>query len=139
MVSRCLIGQLCRWDGKILADNISGQLKEYEIYPICPEMDGGLPCPRPRAEISNNDGFTVLDGLTAVKDDTGRDVTMNFLRGAQRALNLALSLGIKKAILKEKSPSCGVELIYRGRIVCPGRGVTTALLIRHDLEVISGE
>jgi uncharacterized protein YbbK (DUF523 family) len=139
LVSRCLLGELCRYDAKPLNANCIEQLTGFELYPICPEMDGGLPCPRPRAEIESGNGNDVLDGLAKVKDDQGMDVTAYFLKGAQAALSLALANSLKKAILKEKSPSCGINLIYiEGRLTA-GSGVTAALLKRNGLEIISVE
>jgi uncharacterized protein YbbK (DUF523 family) len=135
LVSKCLTGELCRWDGKRLDNSIMERLKGYEIYPVCPEMEGGLPCPRPRAEIADGDGDYVLDGLARVKDDKGNDVTFSFLQGAQCVLNLALKHNIKKAFLKEKSPSCGVNVIYNNGRLVDGVGVTAALLIRHGVKV----
>jgi uncharacterized protein YbbK (DUF523 family) len=139
LLSRCLTGELCRWDGQMLSDDISDLLRDCEIFAICPEMDGGLSCPRPRAEIERHDGNAVLEGVARVRDEKGCDVTGNFLNGAQNALNMALKYGIRKAILKDKSPSCGVKSIYIGGVLCPGIGVTSALLKRHGVEVISSE
>jgi uncharacterized protein YbbK (DUF523 family) len=139
LVSRCLMGEICRWDGKTLDDIVSERLKSYQIFAICPEMEGGLSCPRPRAEINEIDGNAVLDGLARVKDEKGQDITGNFLRGAQVALDLAMRLGLGKAVLKDKSPSCGVKSVYIGGVLCPGMGVTAALLARHGVEVISSE
>jgi uncharacterized protein YbbK (DUF523 family) len=139
LVSKCLTGELCRWDGGRLDGSTNVRLREFEIYPICPEMEGGLLCPRPKAEIADGDGYDVLDGRTRVKDDIGSDITGHFLKGAQMSLNLALEHNIKKAFLKEKSPSCGVNFIYKGGHRTKGVGVTTALLKRNGVEVISIE
>jgi uncharacterized protein YbbK (DUF523 family) len=139
LVSRCLMGELCRWDAKQINSPIMERLTEYQIYSICPEMEGGLPCPRPKAEITGGDGYDVLDGSARVKDEMGNDVTGMFLQGAKITVNLAISQNIKKAFLKEKSPSCGVSFIYKEGRLSGGVGVTTALLIRNGLEVISVE
>jgi uncharacterized protein YbbK (DUF523 family) len=139
LVSRCLTGELCRWDVKQLNSPVMENLKEFQICSVCPEMEGGLPCPRPKAEIIGGDGYDVLDGSARVKDEMGNDVTGMFLQGAKITVNLAISQNIKKAFLKEKSPSCGVSFIYKEGHLTGGVGVTTALLIRNGVEVISVE
>lgn len=137
LVSRCLLGERCRWDGKILKDGILEKLENCRTALICPEMDGGLPCPRPASEINGGDGFDVLDGKSSVLDTEGRDVTDNYLRGAQVALNKALNEAIKLAYLKEGSPSCGVRAIYNSGKLVSGIGVTAALLERHGIKLVS--
>ena len=135
LVSKCLLGEKCRWDGNLLQRNVLRNAGEYRLLPICPDMDGGLPCPRPAAEINSGDGFSVLDGKSRVVDSFDRDVTDNLLRGAQKALNLALMKGIEIAFLKEKSPSCGVGQIYISGDLTSGIGVTAALLTRHGIKL----
>ncbi len=137
LVSRCLLGYKCRWDGKRLEDNRLIDLKGTEIIPICPEMDGGLPSPRAAAGIVSGDGFDVLDGKSSVVDIDGQDVTDNYLRGAQSALNTALREGSTTAYLKENSPSCGVNRIVNNDRKLPGIGVTAALLKRHGIRLES--
>lgn len=133
------MGDICRYDARRIEGSLPEYFSDFEIYSICPEMEGGLPCPRNRAEITIGDGNHVLDGLARVKNDTGSDVTANFIKGAQTVLNLALTNNIGIAYLKEKSPSCGVNVIYiRGSLV-RGAGVTTALLKRHGLDVMAAE
>jgi uncharacterized protein YbbK (DUF523 family) len=139
LVSGCLLGDVCRWDGKILKDNRLKELKNFRLIPICPEMDGGLPCPRPASEISRGDGFDILDGKSSVVDAAERDVTDNYLRGAQLALNKAFSEVVGLAYLKEGSPSCGVKTIYKNGQPVSGKGVTAALLSRHGIKVLSVE
>ena len=136
LVSRCLLGEPCRWDGTRLDSNLNKTFKNYEIISICPEVDAGLPCPRPMAAISKGNGFDVLDGRTLVIDANGQNVTASFLRGAQIALNLTLAGNINKAILKDKSPSCGFDNIYLDDKLTFGMGVTAALLTRHNVEII---
>jgi uncharacterized protein YbbK (DUF523 family) len=139
LVSKCLAGERCRWDAKQLDSPTQELLKELQIYSVCPEMEGGLPCPRPKAEITGGDGYDVLDGSAKVIDDMGIDVTGMFLQGAKNVLNIAINQNINKAFLKEKSPSCGVSFIYNGGHLTGGVGVTTALLLRNGMEVISVE
>jgi uncharacterized protein YbbK (DUF523 family) len=139
LISRCLLGEKCRWDGKTLQYDIGNMMQDYDFVAICPEMDGNLSCPRPKAEISNGNGFNVLDWKSVVLNIDGRNITDNYLKGAQKALNLALTMNIKKAILKDKSPSCGVKYIYNDGKLVEGMGVTAGLLKRHKLELISIE
>lgn len=139
LVSRCLLGERCRWDGNVLKDSRLEKPENRRTIPICPEMDGGLPCPRPKSEISCGDGLDVLDGKSSVADTEGRDVTDNYLKGAQVALNKALNEGTNLAYLKEKSPSCGVKMIYNDGRLVSGMGVTAALLTRHGINLVSVE
>ncbi len=127
LVSACLIGISCRYDGKAkpvpeLIDSLRGR----SILPVCPEQLGGLSTPRPAASIYYGDGIDVLMGRAKVLTIDGQDVTEAFKRGADQTLFLARSLGIKQCFLKAKSPSCGVT---------PQVGVTAARLISHGLEI----
>ncbi|MBG0812805.1 DUF523 domain-containing protein [Planomonospora sp. ID82291] len=141
LVSACLMGRKVRYDG---AAKTSGDAalarwrQEGRLVPFCPEVSGGLPVPRPAAEISGGGGEAVLAGTARVLAADGTDVTEEFLTGARAALAAARSAGARIAILKEGSPSCGSLAVYdgafRGRLV-PGRGVTTALLEEHGVAV----
>ncbi|MCK4471604.1 MAG: DUF523 domain-containing protein, partial [Anaerolineae bacterium] len=109
-----------------------------DVLPFCPEVAGGLPTPRPPAEIQGGDGGDVLEGRARVVNIEGKDVTAEFLAGARKALRVAQRWDIKEAILKARSPSCGVGPIYdgsfSGRLV-EGDGVTAALLKREGIIV----
>ncbi len=105
-------------------------LAEGRVVRVCPEVAGGLPVPRPPAEITNG----------RVMARTGADVTAEFERGAQEALRLVREFGIQIAVLKSGSPSCGSGFIYDGtfsKTRVDGDGVTTALLQRHGVQVFS--
>jgi uncharacterized protein YbbK (DUF523 family) len=105
-------------------------------------MDGGLGTPRPAAEIVGGDGHDVLAGRARVITEEGRDVTAEYVRGAERALEAARDAGASKAILKSRSPSCGCGAVYDGsftRTRRTGDGVTAALLIENGIEVTSDE
>ncbi|MFD7063521.1 DUF523 domain-containing protein [Streptomyces sp. NPDC059906] len=98
-----------------------------------PKVSGGLPVPRPAAEIVGGDGDGVLDGVARVLTESGEDVSLYFVRGARLALEAARAAGVRVALLKESSPSCGSLRVYDGRFSgtrVPGHGVTTALLRR---------
>lgn len=142
LISACLAGELCRYDAKREKnDELLNVLKKlrYEFITICPEVLGGLPTPRPPSQIDRGDGRDVLDGNAKVIDALRTDVTYNFISGAQKALKIARSAGIKEAILNERSPSCGVKFIYNDDRIVDGRGITAALLTENGIEVISDE
>lgn len=131
LISACLIGDKTKYDGK---SNYHPLIKElltkYELIPFCPEVEGDLPIPRKPSERQKD----------KVIMSNGKDVTINFNKGAQRALNICKALGIEIAILKERSPSCGVNEIYDGTFkhnVIEGMGVTTELLRKKGIKVIS--
>lgn len=136
LVSACLAGVRCRYHGGSSENKEVRALVEAGMaVPVCPEELGGLGTPRPRAEIEGGDGFDVLDGRVKVIDEHGRDVTARFLQGAEAAFKAALASGAKKALLKEKSPSCGSTWIYQNGRLVKGLGVTAAWLRRHGIEV----
>lgn len=141
MISACLIGCECRYDQKSCRDQELEQLlREGKVIPVCPEQLGGLPTPRPPAEIVGGDGFDVLDGKARIVDQKGNDVTEEFLAGARQALKLAQTVGATSAILKENSPSCGSTFVYDGTFSgkkVTGTGLTAALFRRHGIEVQS--
>lgn len=142
LVSACLLGARCRYDGKSCRDEKVLKLARKEgLIPICPEQLGGLPTPREPAWISRGDGWDVLRGKAKVIDRMGVDVTENFRRGAKEALRIARLYGVREAILKAKSPSCGSGKIYEfySDKVKSGDGVTTALLKRNGISVLTEE
>lgn len=141
VVSACLIGCECRYDQKSCLDaQLEELLREGKAIPVCPEQLGGLPTPRPPAEIIGGDGYDVLDGKARIVDQTGADVTEEFLMGARQALKLAQTVGATSAILKENSPSCGSSFVYDGTFSgkkVTGVGLTAALFRRHGIDVRS--
>ncbi len=141
LVSACLLGVNCRYDGgNSRNENAINRNQSDELIPVCPEEAGGLPTPRPAVEIVGGDGNDVLDGKAKVMTPDGEDKTDEFLKGAQHALEMAQSQGATSVILKARSPSCGCGKIYDGSFsgtLIFGDGVTTALLKRHGIEVIS--
>jgi uncharacterized protein YbbK (DUF523 family) len=143
LCSACLLGVRCRYDGqKKPVQRLIDLAKREKIIPICPEHMGGLPTPRPGAEIRRGEGKDVLEGKARVFDYDGNDVTEQFKRGALRALKVAWLFGTKEAILKQRSSSCGSGQIYDGTFsgrVVRGDGVTAALLKKHGIKVITEE
>ena len=136
LVSACLAGVSCRFDGSSCArKEIRQWVAAGKALPVCPEQLGGLPTPRPPAEIVQGDGEDVLLGDAKVINDLGADVTPAFLRGAQETLKLAQLIGAQEALLKERSPSCGCTQIYRDSVLTSGEGVTAALLRQHGIHI----
>jgi uncharacterized protein YbbK (DUF523 family) len=136
LISACLIGRRCRYDGQLLKlSEVSQLIEVYELIPVCPEVDGGLKVPRPKAWIKNGTGADVLDSNTIVINENGQDVTSQFISGAEIALKQAILLKVKIAIFKSKSPSCGKGQVYNGDKLVEGNGVTTELLIRNGINV----
>ena len=131
LVSACLVGRVCRYDGTHNADAVlEVRLEEegVEIVPFCPEEHGGLGTPRPPAWIDAEGGAAVIAGRSRVTTDAGRDVTGEFRRGAEGAAELCQRRGIRRAFLKERSPSCGVAQTHVAGERVDGPGVTTARL-----------
>lgn len=129
LVSACLLGISCRYDGESKpCEAVRELMKRHNLIPFCPECYGGLPIPRLPSE---RVGERVL-----TKD--GTDVTAQYRRGAVQSLQLAQLFGCEAALLKERSPSCGRGEIYdgsfSGRLV-PGDGVTAELLMQNGIRV----
>ncbi|MBO3748277.1 DUF523 domain-containing protein [Streptosporangiaceae bacterium NEAU-GS5] len=144
LVSACLLGSRVRYDGraKTSADaTLARWREEGRLVPFCPEVEGGLAVPRPPAEIEGGvGGAAVIAGAARILTPDGVDVTRHFLAGAQQALAVAQSFGVRLAILKEGSPSCGSLRIYDGTFrgaITPGKGVTAALLELNGIRVFN--
>ena len=129
LISACLLGTPCRYDGKSVKKVDVDLLSEkYELIPVCPEVDGGLPTPRTPSER--------IGDRVMMRD--GRDVTAEFTKGAMHAYETALINGCKKALLKERSPSCGKDLIYDGSFsgnLTERRGVAAEYLSERGIEI----
>lgn len=143
VLSACLAGVACTHAAEAkTADWALKMIAEGRAIAVCPEVAGGLPIPRPAAEIVGGDGDDVLDGRARVVDEHGVDVTENYLSGANVALAAAQRSGAERAILKARSPSCGHGQIHDGTfsgVLSVGDGVTAALLRRAGIEVIGDE
>lgn len=127
IVSSCLIGLCTRYDGRSKPNHrCLEMLKNYQYMPVCPEQLGGLPTPRVAADLTGH-GDEVLAGQAAVMTREGKDVTRQFIAGAKAVLQIAQAQDIRLALLKARSPSCGLT---------PQPGVTAALLLAHGIRVI---
>ena len=128
LISACLLGACCRYDGASKAHPLAALLAErHTLVPVCPEQLGGLPTPRPPAE--RRGGRVVTQS---------GDVTEQYLRGAEETLKLCKLLGCEAAVLKERSPSCGRGQVYDGTFsgtLTAGDGVTAELLAAHGIPV----
>ncbi|MFH1978563.1 MAG: DUF523 domain-containing protein [Candidatus Aenigmatarchaeota archaeon] len=133
LCSACLLGVKCRYNGKDKADEKILELsKKEELIPVCPEQLGGLSTPREPAERKGDRMITI----------SGKDVTENFERGAEETLRIAKMMGVKEAILKQKSPSCGCGKVYDGTFtgkIIKEDGITASLLKRNGIKVMSEE
>ena len=129
LVSACLLGCACRYDGKTKPkQHIIDLSKEHVLIPVCPEQMGGLPTPRNPSEII---GDKVINNI-------GKDVTLEYHKGAQMALDIALLNKVDFAILKAKSPSCGKGLVYDGTFsgtLVEGNGITVDLFLKNGIKV----
>lgn len=130
IVSACLAGYRCRYDGKTVPnEDVIAMMKRGEAIPVCPEMLGGLPCPRTPSERQS-------DGTVRMRD--GTDVTDAYACGAKETLRLARLYGCDRAVLKARSPSCGCGQIYDGSFsgtLIEGSGVTAELLMKNGITV----
>lgn len=139
LISGCLLEINCRYNGgNNLKPELLKLMKEGRAIPICPEQLGGAPTPRVPCEIVGGNGLEVLKGRAKVINNLGEDTTELFIRGAREVLKIAWASGAHEAILKERSPSCGVKEAYdgsfSGKIVC-GIGVTAAILKNSGIEL----
>lgn len=133
LVSACLLGENCKYNGGN-NDNIYVKLylKDRDYIAFCPEIAGGLDAPRSPCEICGD----------LVLNSEGEDMTEEFIDGAEQALELCREAGVETAVLKEGSPSCGVNWIYDGtfqHVRIPGQGITARLLTENGITCISEE
>jgi uncharacterized protein YbbK (DUF523 family) len=127
LVSACLVGLCTRYDGQSKPNpRCIELLRQFCWVPVCPEQLGGLPTPRSAADLSGS-GAEVLAGRAAVITKQGVDVSQHFIAGAKAVVQIAQAQDIRLALLKDRSPSCGLT---------PQPGVTAALLLAHGIEVM---
>lgn len=133
IVSACLAGVNCRFDGKSRPNEKIMQLvKKGKAIPVCPEQLAGLTTPRENSEIRSGKVFSV----------SGKDETAQIKRGAEETLKIARLVGATEAIFKARSPSCGKGKIYDGSFsgkLVKGNGITTELLLKNGIKVLTEE
>lgn len=143
LISSCLLGIKAKYDGGVNTDDrLTALCTSGLVIPVCPEQLGGSPTPRPPCEIRGGTGDDVLAGRARVVNPEGDDLTELFLEGARETLRICRMCGVRAAILKERSPSCGVNVVYDGTfqsVRLKGRGVTAALLAANGIPVYSEE
>ena len=139
LISACLLGMKCRWNGEDCQNNQALELMKKEILiPVCPEQLGGLPTPRPRQEINGKTGKDVWKEKSRVITEDGKDVTEQFMRGAEETLKIARLCRVKEFIGKSLSPSCSCSTIHDGTFsskLREGRGVTAELLMKNGIKI----
>lgn len=129
LVSACLMGTPCRYDGgSTPLPKLRKLMQDHTCIPICPETLGGLPTPRPRAERRGGEVFT----------EDGTDVTEQYIKGALEVLRLYKLYKCKAVVLKSKSPSCGIDGIYDGTFtgtLTDADGITAQILRAKGIPV----
>jgi len=149
IVSACLCGINCKYNGGNNLDvRVLKLMQEGKAIPVCPEQLGGMKTPRAPHEIANGNGYDVLLGKARIlgykndDDDDDDDVTSDYIKGAYETLKIAEAVSASIAILKARSPSCGVSQIYDGTFSGtkrPGNGVTAELLVSKGIKVYTEE
>ncbi len=136
IVSSCLAGINCRYDGaNNLNEKVVKLVKEGKAIPVCPEMLGGLETPRVASEIIKDE-----DGDRKVINKDGKDLTIEFVKGAMKTAAIAKIIEADKAIMKKHSPACGYGKIYDGTFsnnLVEGNGITAELLIENGIEILT--
>lgn len=141
LISACLVGVDCKYNG---GNNNNNKVLEYindkNYIIVCPEQLGGLSTPRIPSEIVNGEGMDVINKKAIVMSKEGKDVSLNFIKGAYETFKIAKLYNCKEAILKSNSPSCGNKQIYDGSFkgnIKNGMGVTAAILTKEGIKVVN--
>ncbi len=133
LVSACLLGCACRYDGRSKPnDGVLALMDKHTLVPVCPEQLGGLSTPRPPAERREGGVFT----------QAGADVTGQYSRGGEQAVRMAKLYGCRVAILKARSPACGKDRIYDGTFtgtLTDGHGAAAEALLQAGIRVVTEE
>ena len=131
LISRCLLGINCRYDGKNNEiKNLKEKFPQINFIDVCPEVDSGMKTPRKPCEIKNSKVINI----------DGKDFTKNFKKGGEIALKICKKNKIKLALLKAKSPSCGKDLIYDGNFnknLIKADGITCQILKENGIIIFS--
>lgn len=139
LVSACLMGEKCRYDGKHSKNDILNKVNN--CISVCPEILGDLSTPRLPAELQGNSN-SILLGNNRILDINKVDVTNDFVNGSKRSLRIAKKNNVKTAILKTNSPTCGFRYVYDGSFsntLKEGNGLFAQLCINNGINVISSD
>ena len=143
LVSACLAGTKCRYNGQECTSNVILELKNKgKVLEVCPEVAAGFSIPRVPCEILGGVGEDVLRGQAIVVNSLGDDITQKIIKGSKQGLEKAIANNIKLAIMKSKSVCCGAGKIYDGTFsnrLIPGDGILTSLLKQQGIKVLSSE
>ncbi|NUN14772.1 MAG: DUF523 domain-containing protein [Myxococcales bacterium] len=140
VVSACLVGIRCRYDGQHReASHVHAAVAQKVVVPICPELLANMGVPRLSLAYETHNVERLFAEKKGLVDSEGRDRTEELLNGVQQAVDLALKSGARQAILKERSPSCGVRQVYVGNQLVSGRGMFTICLEKEGIRCLSDE
>ncbi len=140
LVSACVLGQPCRYNGENKSHpEVIRFLQGKKHIALCPEMLAGWGSPRPPVEFHGGGAADVAEGKARIKDERGMDRTGSLIQGISKALRQVQALGVREAVLKEKSPSCGVKRVYRDGKLTRGEGLFTYWLRKKGIRVRSEE
>lgn len=145
LISACLLGIRCQYTGKSDKINLSNKLDLHKCIPVCAEQLGGLPTPRIGSGIFYGTGDDVIRGKCKVLNKKGKDVTKQFLKGADEVLKIAKRHNVNEAILRDGSPACGINKTWQMRLEegkyrnyrVDGAGVLGALLKKEGIKLTS--
>ena len=133
LVSACLLGENCKYNGgNNRNERVLRYVQGHEVIPVCPEVLGGLPCPRKPVEWVGDRVLT--------RD--GDDCTENFRIGVQKALEVIADQQVDLAILQSRSPTCGVKQIYDGTfsgVRIDGQGALAKALAAQGIPLMDAE
>ncbi|HOO45847.1 MAG TPA: DUF523 domain-containing protein [Deltaproteobacteria bacterium] len=137
LVSACLLGIPCRYNAQSRPHLETIRGIDITPVPVCPEQLGGLPTPRPASYFIGGGGVEVISGTARLMNREGNDVTEHFINGAMHVCTIAGLLGVKYAIFKENSPSCGTHSIWLEDRLISGQGVAAAMLRQMGVVVVN--
>lgn len=142
LVSACLCGEKCRYNGLSVSNSIVNTFGQKNIIKVCPELLGGLSIPREPCEIVGGTASDVINGKARILGISGKDYTKQYMCGVKETIHIAKKNNVKKALLKQKSPSCGYGMVYNGEFsgkITIGNGILAEELLKIGIEIIPVE
>ena len=133
LVSACLCGEKCRYNGSSVSNNVVDTLEQKNIIKICPELLGGLLIPREPCEIVGGTASDVIRGNAKILGLSGKNYTKQYMRGVKEVIHITKKNNAKMAVLKQKSPSCGYGKVYNGEFsgkIIEGNGILAEELLK---------